>query len=53
MDEGPDEYIGQVVEVMYNEKIKAKGNLTYSLFLPRFKRFRKDKNEADSLTKIK
>lgn len=55
----PDEVIGKILGVLYNEKIKAKnrkpGEALWSLFLPRVhpdKRIRLDKTEADVLENI-
>ena len=45
----PDEFIGKIVSVKYNEKIKDKNSPTWSLFLPIFQELRLDKSEADNL----
>jgi len=48
------EIIGKIITVKYNELITCKGKIaTNSLFLPRFVEIRNDKNEADTLKKIK
>lgn len=39
--------IGRIIEVEYNVVIKNKNNERLSLFLPRFKQFRNDKNAAN------
>lgn len=45
----PDEYIGKIVSVKYNEKIKDKNSEHWSLFLPIFQELRLDKTVADNL----
>ena len=45
----PDEYIGKIVSVKYNEKIKDKNSDYWSLFLPIFQELRLDKTVADNL----
>lgn len=45
-------YLGKIIEVVYNEKIKAKDG-TYSLFLPRFVTVREDKDVANSFKELK
>lgn len=45
------EYIGKIIEIKYNEKIKSKDKDTWSLFLPVFIEIR-EKNKADSLEEI-
>lgn len=47
-----ESYIGKVVEVKYNERIKKKTSEVDSLFLPRFVKFREDKREANSSYEI-
>lgn len=42
-----NEFLGKVVEVMYNSVIKSKGDDKESLFLPRFLKVRKDKDVAN------
>jgi hypothetical protein len=44
----PDEYIGKVIELEYNEITVDKKTKQKSLFLPIFKGVREDKSEADS-----
>lgn len=44
--------IGSVVTIRFNEIIKDKNSDTYSLFLPRFIEFRRDKLVGDDLEKI-
>jgi len=45
----PDEYIGKIISVKYNEKIKDKNSDYWSLFLPIFQELRLDKTVADNL----
>ena len=45
----PDDYIGKIVSVKYNEKIKDKNSESWSLFLPIFQEVRLDKTMADNL----
>lgn len=46
-------WVGKIVEVVYNERILAKAEGSkWSLFLPRFSRVRIDKTVADSLDNI-
>ena len=45
----PDEFIGKIVSVKYNEKIKDKNSEHWSLFLPIFQELRLDKSEADNI----
>jgi ATP-dependent DNA ligase len=45
----PDEFIGKIVSVKYNEKIIDKNSKNWSLFLPIFQELRLDKSEADNL----
>jgi len=52
IENGVDSYIGKIVEVKYNTIISKKDSDIKSLFLPRFKRFRFDKNYADTLERI-
>lgn len=42
----------KVVTVLYNERIKAKGSPTFSLFLPRVTAARYDKDEANTLEEL-
>ena len=44
-----DDYIGKIVSVKYNEKIKDKNSESWSLFLPIFQEVRLDKTMADNL----
>ena len=48
----PSEYIGKIIEVKFNEKIKSKGNKPMSLFLPIFVEVRLDKFIANSSEEI-
>ena len=48
-----DDYLGKIVTIKYNERIKAKDSSKYSLFLPVFIEIREDKTEADRLEDIK
>jgi DNA ligase-1 len=51
LSENPDELMGRIAAVQYNEPITDKfGNR--SLFLPRFIEIRDDKSEADDMTKF-
>ena len=43
------DYIGKIVSVKYNEKIKDKNSDSWSLFLPIFQELRLDKSEADNI----
>jgi len=43
------DYVGKIVSVKYNEKIKDKNSDSWSLFLPIFQEVRLDKSEADNL----
>lgn len=45
--------VGKIVTVEYNELVQSKNSDDYSLFLPRFIEIRLDKDEADTLEKIK
>tara|TARA_B100001245_G_scaffold81654_1_gene58601 strand:+ start:7013 stop:8356 length:1344 start_codon:yes stop_codon:yes gene_type:complete len=45
----PDEFIGKIVSVKYNEKIQDKNSSVSRLFLPIFQELRLDKSEADNL----
>ena len=45
----PEEFIGKIISVKYNEKIKDKKSDSWSLFLPIFQELRLDKSEADNL----
>ena len=45
--------IGKIITVEYNELVQSKNSDDYSLFLPRFIEIRLDKDEADTLEKIK
>jgi len=45
----PAEYIGKIISVKYNEKIKDKNSEHWSLFLPIFQELRLDKSEADNI----
>ena len=47
-----ENFIGKIVEVMFNEIIEDKNTKMKSLFLPRFIKIREDKNEANSLNEI-
>lgn len=44
---------GKIITVKFNELIESDSKDTYSLFLPRFVEERADKNEADTLERIK
>lgn len=48
----PTNYIGNIVEVKYNEIITAKGRSTKSLFLPVFVTVRWDKKTANSFNEL-
>ena len=45
--------IGKFVEVLFNVLIKGRDSEDYSCFLPRYKEMRVDKEEADTLEKVK
>ena len=45
----PDEFIGKIVSVKYNEKIQDKNSSVSRLFLPIFQEVRLDKTEADNV----
>ena len=45
----PEDYIGKIITVKYNEKIKDKNSEHWSLFLPIFQELRLDKSEADNI----
>lgn len=45
--------VGLYIEVLFNVLIKRRDSTIYSLFLPRYKEFRIDKTEADTLEKVK
>jgi ATP-dependent DNA ligase len=44
--------IGEIVELLYNQKIKSRNSEIWSLFLPRFSQVRKDKKVANSLGEL-
>ena len=46
-------YIGKIISVEFNDLIKAEGHEYYALSHPRFIEIRKDKDETDSLEKVK
>jgi len=43
-NEDPGEFVGRIAEIQYNELIRARNSATASLFLPRFNKWRDDKN---------
>lgn len=47
------DFIGKIIDVKYNAKIKSKGSDTWSLFLPRYLEIRIDRDTADTLDHIK
>jgi DNA ligase-1 len=49
----PSYFVGNIIEIGYNEVIKSKGKETYSLFLPVYKQVRLDKTVANSLEELK
>ena len=49
----PDNTIGKIVTVQYNQRIKSKGDKLESLFLPRFVEFRLDKDVANTIGELK
>ena len=51
--ENPKEIIDKVVAVEYNELIQSRDSDTHSLFLPIFIEVRDDKDETDTLQKLK
>jgi hypothetical protein len=48
-----DYYVGKIIEIVYNERIKSEGSDTESLFLPRFICVREDKTVANSSEELK
>lgn len=48
-----NQYNGKIVSVIFNGLIESKSKDTFSLFLPKFDDFRFDKDEADTLERIK
>lgn len=48
----PNEYIGKIIEVKFNEVITSKNKTTASLFLPVFSTVRYDKKIANSLAEL-
>lgn len=48
----PENTIGKIMAVQYNQVIRDKSSDTYSLFLPRFVEIRDDKEKADSIQSI-
>jgi hypothetical protein len=53
--EDPDQYVGRIIEIKYNEVIasRARKDGTKSLFLPIFSQIRFDKTVANSLAELK
>lgn len=51
-EKDPKEFIGSLIDVMYNMLIIAKGSDEYALFLPRYNGFRLDQQQADTLQHI-
>jgi hypothetical protein len=49
----PENIIGKIIEIKYNERISDKRTLKESLFLPVFLNIREDKNVADTSSTIK
>lgn len=49
----PENTIGKIVSIIYNARIKSKGDAKERLFLPRFIELRDDKDKADSSKDIK
>ena len=47
----PNKYIGKVLTIQFNDLSKADGNDYYALSHPRFREWRDDKNETDTLEK--
>lgn len=50
--EASKKFLGKIVEVKYNQLIKAKDKEEYSLFLPRLVQVRLDKDQANSIEEI-
>ena len=48
-----EDWIGNIVEVLYNTKIKSKGKDKSSLFLPRYSLTRFDKTVANTIEELK
>ena len=49
----PENTIGTIVTVRYNQRIKSKTDKLESLFLPRFVEFREDKDVANTIEELK
>lgn len=52
-DREKNDYVGSIIEVMYNEVITSKNKTTKSLFLPKFISVRHDKMIPDNLSNLK
>ena len=52
VNKDPDEFIGKIVSIKYNQRSESKSKSTYSLFLPSFVEIRYDKTVADILEEI-
>lgn len=48
-----DWYVGKIIEIVYNERIKSSGSKKESLFLPIFQTVREDKTVANSSGELK
>ena len=46
-EKDPSEYVGKIIEIVYNERIQSRGDKKESLFLPRFITIRDDKTVAN------
>jgi hypothetical protein len=52
-EKDPSHFVGRLIDMKYNALITSRGRDEYSMFLPIFKGFREDVNEADTLDKLK
>lgn len=52
ISENKESYIGKIITVTFNDIIKAENNDYYALSHPRFKEFRNDKDETDTLKRV-
>jgi hypothetical protein len=50
--DNPEQYVGKIIEVKYNEVISSKGSNLKSLFLPIYSQTRIDKDIANSLDEL-
>lgn len=52
-EKDPSHFVGRLIDMKYNALITSRGRDEYSMFLPIFKGFREDVQEADTLDKLK